>query len=83
MALDDGGVWGNDEGVFELRGVEELAVTPEAGGFRATGAAVPLIEPDDDANDPGDPDNAPRDRPREDRCECALAVRAWAGCSGE
>lgn len=58
LALDDGRVWGDDERLLLLGGVEELAVGAEPGGFRAAGAAVAFVEPDDDADYPGDADDA-------------------------
>lgn len=58
LALDDGRVWGDDERLLLLRRVEELAVRAEPGGFGAAGAPVAFVEPDYDADYPGDADDA-------------------------
>lgn len=73
LALDDRRVWGDDERLLLLRGVEELAVAAEAGGLGAARAPVPFVEPDDDADYPGDADDPARDGPGEDGRERAVA----------
>lgn len=73
LPLDDGRVWGDDERLLLLRGVEELAVRAEPGGLGAPCAAVALVEPDDDADYPGDADDPAGDGPGEDGRERAVA----------
>lgn len=73
-ALDDGRVRRDDERLLLLWGVEELAVRAEAGGLGTPCTAVPLVEPDDDADYPGDADDAPGDDAGEDGRERAVAV---------
>lgn len=84
LALDDGGVGWDDERVLGLGRVEELAVAAVPGRFRAAGAAVSFVEPDDEADDPGDADYAPRDGAGVDWGERALAGgRRGGGRGGE
>ena len=58
LAFNDGRVGRDDERVLSLGRVEELAVAAVACGLCAAGATVPLVEPDDDPDDPCDADYA-------------------------
>ena len=73
LTLEYCGIRGDDERILLLRRVEELAVGAEAGRARAPGAAVPLVEPDEDADYPGDADEPPGDGAGEDGGEGAVA----------